>query len=91
MTNIRNPYKIGTIHITEKGALGMKIKQAYAYLRVSGQGQLNGHGFDRQLEAIEAFCKKKGYQIADVFQEAVSGTTEETQRPAFASRRTALV
>ena len=38
----------------------------------------NGHGFDRQLEAIEAYCKKVGCQVVEVFQEAVSGTTEET-------------
>lgn len=68
----------------------MNPKQVYAYLRVSGQGRLNGHGFDQQLEAIEAFCKKQGYQIEEVFQEAVSGTTEETERPSFANMVTAI-
>jgi DNA invertase Pin-like site-specific DNA recombinase len=65
-------------------------KSVYAYLRVSGAGQLNGHGFDRQLESIESFCKKAGCKIEEVFQEAVSGTTEETDRPAFGNMVTAI-
>ncbi len=68
----------------------MKQTGAYAYLRVSGQGQLNGSGFDRQKEAIQAFCKASGYKIEEVFQEAVSGTTEETDRPAFGNMVTAI-
>ncbi|MHA2068184.1 MAG: recombinase family protein [Candidatus Thorarchaeota archaeon] len=57
---------------------------AYAYLRVSGQGQVNGLGFDRQLETIQSFAKDNGYEIAQVFrEEGISGTTDEMDRPAF--------
>ncbi len=58
--------------------------KAFAYLRVSGKGQINGDGFARQLEEIENYSKSAGYCIEHVYQEkAVSGTTDETQRPAF--------
>jgi len=60
------------------------MKKAFAYLRVSGQGQVEGYGFDRQAETIEAYARKAGYQIVNSFrEEGVSGTTDETERPAF--------
>jgi site-specific DNA recombinase len=66
----------------------MKI---YAYLRVSGKGQVTGHGFDRQLDTIQSFCNKKGYQIDQVFKEQVSGTKDETDRPEFTAMVTAIL
>ena len=58
--------------------------KAFAYLRVSGKGQIKGNGFARQLEEIENYSQNAGYSIEHVYQEkAVSGTTDETQRPAF--------
>ncbi len=66
----------------------MKI---YAYLRVSGKGQVNKHGFDRQLDTIQSFCDKKGYQIDQVFKEQVSGTKDETDRPEFTAMVTAIL
>jgi DNA invertase Pin-like site-specific DNA recombinase len=65
--------------------------KVYAYLRVSGKGQLNGHGFDRQLDAVKAFCNKHGYKIDRVFREQVSGTADETDRPGFSSMITAIL
>ncbi|HUX07298.1 MAG TPA: recombinase family protein [Acidobacteriota bacterium] len=60
------------------------MQKAYAYLRVSGLGQVDGHGFRRQLEAINAYAAKADYEIVEVFrEEGVSGTTDETDRPAF--------
>ena len=60
------------------------MKKSYAYLRVSGQAQIDGNGFDRQLAAIEAYAKKHGYEIVDVFkEEGVSGAKGEDDRPAF--------
>jgi DNA invertase Pin-like site-specific DNA recombinase len=32
--------------------------KVYAYLRVSGKGQIVGNGFDRQLETIQAYCER---------------------------------
>lgn len=58
--------------------------QAYAYCRVSGRGQIDGDGFDRQLLAIQAFASRNGYQIFQVFrEEGVSGERETDGRPAL--------
>ena len=70
---------------------GQGVKQVYAYLRVSSQGQVEGHGFNRQLEAIEKFCQGSGYRIAGVYKESASGTTEETERPAFSEMVSAIL
>lgn len=60
-------------------------KTAVAYLRVSGRGQVGGHGFDRQAETIDAWAKHTGTTITDTYrEEGVSGTNDESQRPAFA-------
>lgn len=57
--------------------------QAFAYLRVSGKGQVDGDGFNRQREAIEACAKGAGISVVQFFQdEGVSGTKED--RPALA-------
>jgi site-specific DNA recombinase len=56
---------------------------AFAYLRVSSAGQIDGNGFDRQIEAIEKFSENHGFKIKKIFKEAVSGTTCETERPEF--------
>ena len=59
-------------------------KQAFAYLRVSSQGQINGDGFDRQMDAIKIYAEMHGYEIAGIFpEEGISGTADETKRPAF--------
>jgi len=60
--------------------------KAYSYLRVSGKGQVEGGGFDRQRETIQRFAKRNRYAIVDEYREkGVSGTTDETNRPAFQS------
>lgn len=56
-------------------------RAAYAYIRVSGKGQLEGHGFDRQEETVRAYCKSAGVTVAGVYREAHTGT--EANRPAF--------
>ena len=61
----------------------MSKQKVYGYLRVSGQGQILGHGFDRQHDAIKEYCDRAGYEIDQIFEEAVSGATEETDRPVF--------
>jgi len=58
--------------------------KAYGYLRVSGQSQIDGHGFDRQLDAIDKFAKSQGYEIVNVFREqGISGTSDTEDRPEF--------
>ena len=59
----------------------MQKISAYAYLRVSGQGQVSGNGFDRQLKAINRFCQNSNFKIVHVYKEQVSGTIDEENRP----------
>ena len=53
---------------------------AVGYVRVSGKGQVEGHGFDRQEEDLRAFAKGQ-YDLQRVYQEAHTGT--EAERPVF--------
>jgi len=55
--------------------------KAVAYVRVSGLGQLDGHGFERQETAVRAFARSKGLDLGRVYREAHTGT--EADRPAF--------
>lgn len=69
----------------------METIKAYAYLRVSSKNQLQGHGFDRQLETIKAFCDGANYEIVDKFREQVSGTKNETERTEFSAMVNAIL
>ncbi len=67
------------------------MKNAYAYLRVSGKGQLDGDGFIRQTQAIEQYALVNGISIIETFQEeGVSGTKELDDRPALQDLLAAL-
>jgi DNA invertase Pin-like site-specific DNA recombinase len=60
------------------------VRKAYAYLRVSGKGQVDGDGFARQLSAIRAYAAAHDLKIVRVFrEEGVSGTVENMNRPAW--------
>ena len=64
---------------------------AFAYLRVSGKGQLDGDGFTRQLDAIMRYAKQHGYTIVEVFEEqGVSGSKELENRPSLQALLCAL-
>lgn len=68
------------------------LTKAFAYLRVSGKGQVEGDGFTRQLEAIKKYAAAHGLKITKVYrEEGVSGTTDWEDRPAFAEMMTALL
>ena len=56
-------------------------KIAVGYLRVSSKGQIRGHGFQRQRDAIKKYAKKHGYEIIEWYKEAWTGTEED--RPEF--------
>jgi DNA invertase Pin-like site-specific DNA recombinase len=59
----------------------MTVK-ALGYLRVSGKGQVDGDGFERQLDTITKYAKSHGLEIAGVYRdEGVSGTKDVTDRP----------
>lgn len=64
------------------------LVQAFAYLRVSSKGQIQGHGFDRQSETIGAFAKQSGYVVKETFRDAFTGT--EADRPEF-NRMVAMI
>ncbi|SRR6266852_1214650 len=77
-------------NLNENGKAG--IKKAFAYLRVSSEGQIEGDGLTRQRKAIEAFAKKNGFKIVQWFEErGVSGTIESAERPAFGEMMVALL
>jgi len=61
------------------------MQQVFGYLRVSGKGQIDGHGFNRQEEAVRAYCERTGCQLLQVFKEQASGTVDEARRPEFAA------
>lgn len=68
------------------------MTKAYAYLRVSGKGQIKGDGFTRQLQAIKAYAADHDFKIVEVFrEEGVAGTKESMDRPAWAQMITALL
>jgi DNA invertase Pin-like site-specific DNA recombinase len=59
---------------------------AVSYLRVSGKGQVEGDGLDRQRDAIARFAKAAGLEIRDEYRdEGVSGTKELADRPGLAA------
>jgi DNA invertase Pin-like site-specific DNA recombinase len=67
------------------------VQKAFAYLRVSGKGQIDGDGFPRQLTAIKAYAAKHDIKIIRVFrEEGVGGAKELENRPALLELMTAL-
>ncbi|GAB6127221.1 recombinase family protein [Humidesulfovibrio idahonensis] len=68
------------------------VTKAYAYVRVSGKGQVEGDGFRRQEAEIEAYAKSHGYEVAHVYrEEGVPGTACEADRPAFQDMVSAIL
>lgn len=60
-------------------------REIFGYVRVSGKGQIEGDGFERQEDAIYKFAESKGWTVKRIFREkAVSGTVESMDREAFA-------
>ena len=58
--------------------------KAYGYTRVSGKGQVEGHGLERQEKAIRDYAEAHGIEIVKIFrEEGVSGTLKD--RPALAA------
>ena len=64
----------------------MSKTKAISYLRVSGKGQIRGHGFDRQRETIARYAKAHNIEIYKEYKDAgVSGTKELDNRPGLAA------
>ncbi len=65
--------------------------KCFMYLRVSGKGQLEGDGFDRQRLACESYALACDLEIAEVFEEkGVCGASELEDRPALSELYAAL-
>lgn len=56
-------------------------EKCFGYTRVSGLGQIKGHGLDRQREIIAEFCGRAGYELEAIYEDAHTGT--EADRPQF--------
>ena len=54
---------------------------AVAYVRVSGTGQEEGHGWERQEDNVRFYADREHITIVRVYHESHTGT--ETDRPAF--------
>jgi DNA invertase Pin-like site-specific DNA recombinase len=69
----------------------MSKTSAFAYVRVSGKGQVKGDGFPRQLEAIKRYAQEHDIRIVQGFEEkGVCGATELENRPALTAMFEAL-
>jgi DNA invertase Pin-like site-specific DNA recombinase len=56
--------------------------KAFAYLRVSGKGQIDGDGFPRQRESVQKYAKANKVEIVGEYRdEGVSGTKDHFDRP----------
>ena len=63
----------------------------FAYLCVSGRGQIQNDGFPRQLAAIRAYAQAHDFRIVHVIrEEGVCGAVESADRPAWGELMTAL-
>jgi DNA invertase Pin-like site-specific DNA recombinase len=68
------------------------MQKAFAYLRVSGKGQVDGDGFTRQLKAIKDYAAAHGIKIVRTFRdEGISGAKNLEDRPAFVEMMTELL
>src|SRR5580765_8254053 len=68
------------------------MTKAFAYVRVSGKGQVDGDGFARQSKAIKEYAAAHDIRIVKTFrEEGVSGTTELENRPAFSDMMAELL
>jgi hypothetical protein len=72
-------------HVSKSNDLANSVEKAkrsvggsaFAYLRVSGKGQINGDGFPRQAAAITKHAKAHGLTVSRVFrEEGICGETE---------------
>lgn len=67
------------------------MTRCFVYLRVSGAGQIDGDGKERQLLACQEYARAHELEIVEVFHEdGVSGTRELTDRPALGMLLAAL-
>jgi DNA invertase Pin-like site-specific DNA recombinase len=64
--------------------------KAFAYLRVSSKGQVDGDGFPRQRDVIARYAKQYEIDIHDTYAESMTGTAEAFDRPVLTALFEAL-
>src|SRR5688500_6709950 len=63
----------------------MAYTQAVSYVRVSGKGQADGDGPERQREAIARHAKRSGLRLVEEYSDlGISGTKDLSERPGLA-------
>jgi DNA invertase Pin-like site-specific DNA recombinase len=63
-----------------------RVLKAFSYQRVSGKSQIEGDGFARQQQVIDAYAKSNGIAIVEGFRdEGVSGTKDVIDRDGLAA------
>ena len=68
------------------------MEKVFCYVRVFGDSQLGGDRFPRQIGASRAHAGQHGLKLAKIFrEEAVSGSEETMNRPAWAAMMDALL
>lgn len=65
--------------------------EAYAYCRVSGRGQLDGDGPERQETAIQEHCACNGIVVRETFIEPITGKSDLEGRKEFQRMRAMLL
>jgi DNA invertase Pin-like site-specific DNA recombinase len=66
-------------------------KLAFGYVRVStGQQAAEGVSLEAQRDQIKAWCDFNGYELAEIFQDAITGTKSH-KRPGFQSAIAAVM
>lgn len=66
--------------------------KAFSYLRVSGKGQVDGDGFDRQRDKIAKWAKaNRAHVVREFVEEGISGTSELADRPALSDLFSAIL
>ena len=66
------------------------MKNAFAYLRVSGNGQVKGDGFTRQRLAIREYAKAHDIRITKFYEEKGVSGTKDLGAVMLASKRRSL-
>jgi site-specific DNA recombinase len=59
------------------------MENVASYVRVSGTGQVDKEGPDRQRQDIAAFCSRHGLNIVGEYFECFTGTVDTMERPKF--------
>lgn len=55
--------------------------KAFGYFRISGKGQISGHGIPRQRDAVARFADAHGFDVVARFEDVFTGAKDGFDRP----------